>query len=57
MLAEGRINEPGWISATIDMVALARIRSEGEMRNHADWHRQPGAATALATRCEVVSLV
>jgi hypothetical protein len=37
------------------MAALARIRSEGEMRNHADWHRQPGAAP-LGQRCEVVSL-
>ncbi len=56
MLAEGRINEPGWIAATIDLDALRRIRGEGEMRNDADWQRQPGAS-ALAGRCEIVSLL
>ncbi len=55
VLAEGRLNEPGWIAATIDLAALRQIRSNGEMRNHADWHRQPGAAP-LASQCEVVSL-
>ncbi len=56
VLAEGRINEPGWIAATIDLVALRRIRSEGEMRNHADWQRQPGASP-LSSRCEIESLM
>jgi predicted amidohydrolase len=56
VLAEGRINEPGWISAAIDLAALRRVRREGEMRNHADWHRQPGA-NPLAGRCEIESLM
>lgn len=55
VLAEGRINEPGWIAATIDLAALRRVRREGEMRNHADWQRQPGASP-LAGRCEIESL-
>ena len=56
VLAEGRVNEPCWVTAAIDLSALHRIRREGEMRNDTDWSRQPGAAS-LAGRCEVVSLV
>lgn len=55
VLAEGRLNEPGWVTATIDLAALRAIRSTGEMRNHADWWRQPGSASLAP--CEVVSLV
>jgi predicted amidohydrolase len=56
VLAEGRLNEPGWVTADIDLVALRRIRTAGEMRNHADWSRQPGAVP-LAGGCEVISLL
>lgn len=56
VLAEGQINEPGWITATIDLAALRRVRTTGEMRNDADWRRQPGGASSQ-TRCEVVSLL
>lgn len=55
VLAEGRRDEPGWVAADIDLAALRRIRSTGEMRNHADWARQPGAAAAATV--EVVSLL
>lgn len=55
VLAEGRINEPGWIAATIDLAALRRVRREGEMRNHADWQRQPGSSP-LGGSCEIESL-
>lgn len=55
VLAEGRINEPGWISATIDLAALGEIRASGEMRNHSDWSRQPGRAP-LASHCEIIAL-
>jgi predicted amidohydrolase len=43
ILAEGRLDEPGWVYATIDLAALDRLRSSGEMRNDADWSKQPGA--------------
>ena len=56
VLAEGRINEPGWIAADIDLAALRRIRATGEMRNHADWSRQPGASGSTAS-CEVIQLL
>ena len=56
VLAEGRLNEPGWVSADIDFVALDGLRTGGEMRNTADWALQPGAKP-LAGVVEVVSLV
>lgn len=55
VLAEGKINQPGWITETIDLRALRRLRETGEMRNAADWQRQPGAKT-LATAATVVDL-
>lgn len=42
VLAEGRLDQPGWVSAEIDFEALARLRSSGEMRNRDDWRLQPG---------------
>jgi len=55
ILAEGRLNEPGWISAEIDFLALRELRSGGEMRNAADWALQPGARP-LAQEVEVIDL-
>src|SRR5690606_36340310 len=52
VLAEGRLNEPGWVSAEIDFVALESLRTRGEMRNAADWALQPGAKP-LAEEVEV----
>lgn len=55
VLAEGRLGEPGFVTATVDLARLAEVRRSGEMRNSLDWPRQPGAAP-LAGRVEVVSL-
>ena len=44
VLAEGHLNEPGWVHATIDFAALRRLRDNGEMRNDGDWDLQPGAS-------------
>jgi len=54
-LAEGTINKPQWVTATIDLGRLRRLRSEGEMRNFADWECQPGAS-CLSGKVEVISL-
>lgn len=54
-LAEGQLNEPGWVSAEIDFSALRELRNSGEMRNAADWALQPGAQP-LAQEVEVVDL-
>ena len=47
ILAEGVLNAPGWVHATVDLAALARLADAGEMRNRADWRLQPGGALEL----------
>jgi len=54
-LAEGTLNAPQWVAATIDLKRLRQLRSQGEMRNFADWTHQPGAA-ALADKVDVAPL-
>ena len=54
-LAEGTLNAPQWVAATIDLARLRHLRSAGEMRNYIDWGNQPGAA-ALADKVEVITL-
>lgn len=56
VLAEGALSQPQWVTASIDLERLRRVRKTGEMRNYADWSAQPGAAP-LAQPVEVVSLV
>lgn len=55
VLEEGVLNAPGWITATVDLAALRRLRSSGEMRNFGDWAAQPGAGAL--PKVEVVSLI
>jgi predicted amidohydrolase len=55
ILAEGQLNHPGWVTATIPLARLRALRNSGEMRNHADWSLQPGVANWKA-HVEVVSL-
>lgn len=45
VLAEGAVNAAEWVTATINLAALRRVRTTGEMRNFADWSVQPGAAS------------
>ncbi len=56
VLAEGHMNAAEWVTATIDLARLKRIRETGEMHNFEDWTLQPGAPM---TRVEVeaVSLI
>ena len=56
VLAQGRLNEPGWTVARIDIGRLNQLRETGEMRNWADWSLQRGAAP-LASRVGIVPLV
>jgi predicted amidohydrolase len=55
VVAEGTLDEPGWVTGTIDLKRLRKLRGLGEMRNFADWPRQPGLAAEPAV--EVVNLV
>jgi predicted amidohydrolase len=56
VLAQGEVNAAQWVYATVDPTALERLVAGGEMRNRADWMRQPGAAP-LGAHAEVVSLL
>lgn len=49
ILAEGDLDEPQWVTATIDLERLADLRMRGEMRNFADWNLQPGAGALIST--------
>ena len=55
VLAEGTVNKPQWVGATVQLAHLRRLRSEGEMRNFIDWSNQPGAAPTSA-KVDVISL-
>jgi predicted amidohydrolase len=56
VLAEGPLSAAQWVTATIDLERLHRVRTTGEMRNFADWSVQPGAAP-LGQPVEIVSLL
>jgi predicted amidohydrolase len=43
VLAEGTLNAEQWVYAAVDLGALQRLRTSGEMRNFGDWPAQPGA--------------
>jgi predicted amidohydrolase len=55
IIAEGVLNAAQWVTGTVDLTRLNRVRETGEMRNFADWSAQPGAAK-LAGSVEVVEL-
>lgn len=55
IIAEGELNAPCWINASIDLNRLRRLRETGEMRNRADWDRQRGAQS-LGGDVEVVEV-
>jgi predicted amidohydrolase len=54
ILAEGPLSQPQWVTASIDLDRLRRVRETGEMRNYADWSVQPGAAPLSASVDTVV---
>jgi predicted amidohydrolase len=55
VIAEGTVDQPGWVVGTFDLAGLRRLRTSGEMRNFADWEGQVGASN-LARHVEVVDL-
>jgi predicted amidohydrolase len=56
VLAEGTLNAEQWVYAAVDLGALRRLRTSGEMRNFGDWPAQPGAEP-LSHTTESVTLV
>jgi predicted amidohydrolase len=54
VLAQGALNEPQWVYATLDLDLLAEVRKDGDVFNARDWTLQPGAAAL--PQAKVVSL-
>ena len=40
ILAEGALNQPGWVLAEVDLAAVAEVRRDGGVLNHAHWPEQ-----------------
>lgn len=52
IIAEGTLNQPGWVTGTVDLAKLRALRATGEMRNYNDWSLQPGANDhAVSVNC------
>jgi predicted amidohydrolase len=37
VVAQGKLNQSGWVYADLDLDAIARARREGQVHNHQDW--------------------
>lgn len=37
VVTQGALDTPGWVVGNLDLAALARVREDGQVRNHADW--------------------
>ncbi len=48
VVARGRMNEPMWLYAELDLTAITRVRMEGAVFNDKHWREQPGAASLPA---------
>ena len=55
VIAEGTLNKAEWVTGTIDLARLKRVRETGEMRNFHDWSLQPGAPMSTV-KVEKISL-
>jgi len=42
VIAEGRLNAPGWTIAEVDLAAVAQVRADGGVLNRAHWAEQNG---------------
>lgn len=49
VVALGKLNEPQWVVAEVDLTAVTRVRMEGAVLNHKHWREQPGAAPLKAS--------
>jgi predicted amidohydrolase len=45
VLAEGALDAPGWVFAEVERDAVARVRREGAVLNHAHWPESAARAT------------
>jgi predicted amidohydrolase len=49
VLAVGKLNEPGWVYAAIDLEAVERVRANGQVLNYRHWGEQAGGVARVAS--------
>jgi predicted amidohydrolase len=49
VLAQGQLDQPGWVYGTLDLDLLREVRASGQVKNFDDWSR-PGHLAAGLTR-------
>ena len=49
VLAEGALDQPGWVVADVDLSAIAAVRRDGDVLNHAHWPEQDGRLARVET--------
>ncbi|MEO1974996.1 MAG: carbon-nitrogen hydrolase family protein [Paracoccaceae bacterium] len=50
VLAQGRMNQPGWTIAELDLDAVARVRKDGVVLNRSHWAEQAGRDSPAVLR-------
>ena len=50
VIAEGRLNQPGWTYADVDLERIAHVRADGVVLNRRHWDDQSGRDVIAATR-------
>ncbi len=53
VLAQGQLNRPGWVYASLDMDRIRRVRADGTVLNHRHW---PLQSTRLAGGIDTLTL-
>ncbi|MBV9740109.1 MAG: nitrilase, partial [Hyphomicrobiales bacterium] len=47
VIAQGEMDKPGFVTARLDLEAIARVRAEGQVFNHRHWGEQKGTRTPV----------
>lgn len=56
VIAEGVIDQPGWVFGDVDLAAIAEVRRDGAVLNLAHWAEQPGGDGAALWPVSLVTL-
>ena len=56
VVAEGELDRPQWLHATIDPALVDAVRTEGAVFNHRHWAEQPGASHGTRLTLAVIDL-
>jgi len=53
IIAEGAMNQAGWVFADIERDAIAKVRREGSVLNHAHWPESANRAAEITSRADL----